>query len=57
MSVGQTIKHRTRALRGLVTEGIGRTTRNRRLQRQGRTDRVLGNLKQAGGKAKAAFRR
>jgi len=43
MSVGQTIKHRTRALRGLVTEGIDRTTRNRRLQQQGRTDRVLGD--------------
>ncbi|MFC7262380.1 MULTISPECIES: CsbD family protein [Streptomyces] len=56
MSVGQTIKHKTQALKGLVTERIGRTTRNRRLQRQGRTDRVSGNLKQAGDKVKGAFR-
>ncbi|MFC8095713.1 hypothetical protein [Streptomyces sp. NPDC057301] len=31
--------------------------RNRRLQREGRTDRVSGSLKQAGDKAKDAFRR
>lgn len=56
MSVGQTIKDKTQALKGLVTERVGRTTRNRRLQRASRTDRVLGNLKQAGVKAKGAFR-
>jgi len=53
MSVGQTIKHKTQAFKGRVTERIGRTTRNRRLQREGRTDRVSGNLKQSGDKAKA----
>ncbi|MFI1355286.1 CsbD family protein [Streptomyces sp. NPDC020898] len=57
MSVGQTIKHKTQALKGLVTARIGRPTRNRRLHRAGRTDRVFGNLKQAGDKAKDAFRR
>lgn len=56
MSVGQTIKHRTQAFKGRVTERIGRTTRNRRLQRQGRTDQISGNLKQSGDKAKDAFR-
>ncbi len=56
MSVGQTIKHRAQAFKGRVTERIGRTTRNRRLQREGRTDRVSGNLKQSGDKAKDAFR-
>jgi uncharacterized protein YjbJ (UPF0337 family) len=56
MSVGQTIRHRTQALKGRITERIGRTTRNRRLQRAGRTDRVSGNLKQSGDKAKDAFR-
>ncbi|MGW2572068.1 CsbD family protein [Streptomyces sp. NPDC001537] len=56
MSVGQTIKHKTQAFKGRVTERIGRTTRNRRLQRKGRTDRVSGNLKQSGDKAKDAFR-
>jgi uncharacterized protein YjbJ (UPF0337 family) len=57
MSVGQTIRNKTQALKGLVTERIGRTTRNRRLQRQGRSDQVAGNLKQAGAKVKGAFRR
>ena len=56
MSVGQTIKHKTQALKGLVTERIGRTTRNRRLQRRGRTDQVSGNLKQAGDNAKDGFK-
>ncbi|MEV6509945.1 CsbD family protein [Streptomyces sp. NPDC051642] len=56
MSIGQTIKHRTQAFKGRVTERIGRTTRNRRLQRHGRTDRISGNLKQFGDKAKNAFR-
>ncbi|WP_406490226.1 CsbD family protein [Streptomyces phaeochromogenes] len=57
MSLGQTIRHKTQALKGRVTERVGRTTRNRRLQREGRTDRVSGNLKQSGDKAKDAFRR
>jgi uncharacterized protein YjbJ (UPF0337 family) len=56
MSVGQTIRHKTQELRGRITERIGRTTRNRRLQREGRTDRISGNLKQSGDKAKDAFR-
>ncbi|TPQ19475.1 CsbD family protein [Streptomyces sporangiiformans] len=57
MSVGRTIRHKTQAFKGQVTERIGRITRNRRLQREGRTDRVSGNLKQSGDKAKNAFRR
>jgi uncharacterized protein YjbJ (UPF0337 family) len=57
MSVGRTIRHKTQAFKGRVTERIGRNTRNRRLQREGRTDRVSGNLKQSGDKAKNAFRR
>jgi uncharacterized protein YjbJ (UPF0337 family) len=56
MSVGRTIKHKTQAFKGRVTERIGRTTRNRRLQREGRIDRVAGNLKQSGDKTKDAFR-
>ncbi|ANS68942.1 hypothetical protein SLINC_6718 [Streptomyces lincolnensis] len=57
MSVGQTIKHKTQAFKGRVTERMGRTTGNRRLRREGRTDRVSGNLKQSGDKAKDAFKR
>lgn len=56
MSVGQTIKHKTQTLKGLVTERIGRTTRNRRLQRRGRTDQVSGKLKQSGDNAKDGFK-
>ncbi|WP_079077311.1 CsbD family protein [Streptomyces sp. Root369] len=56
MSVGQTIKHKTQAFKGRVTERIGRTTRTRRLWREGKADRVSGNLKQSGDKAKDAFK-
>ncbi|SEE08081.1 CsbD-like [Streptomyces sp. 3213] len=56
MSIGQTIRHKTQAFKGRVTERIGRTTRNRRLQRHGRADQISGNLKQFGDKAKNAFK-
>ncbi|MFE9602796.1 CsbD family protein [Streptomyces hokutonensis] len=56
MNIGQTIRHQTQAFKGRVTERIGRTTRNRRLQRHGRTDQISGNLKQFGDKAKNAFK-
>ncbi|MGW7380168.1 CsbD family protein [Streptomyces sp. NPDC054794] len=56
MSVGQTIKRKTQEIKGRITARIGLTTRNRRLQREGRTDRVSGSLKQAGDKVKDAFR-
>jgi uncharacterized protein YjbJ (UPF0337 family) len=56
MTLKQTIKHKTQSFKGRITERIGRTTRNRRLQRQGRTDRISGNLKQSGDKAKDAFK-
>ncbi|MFF3456728.1 CsbD family protein [Streptomyces sp. NPDC002730] len=57
MSVGQNIRHKAQELKGRITESIGRTTRNRRLQREGRTDRVAGNLKQSADRAKKAFKR
>ncbi|GHC57027.1 MULTISPECIES: CsbD family protein [Streptomyces] len=56
MSVGRTIRHKTQAFTGRITERFGRTTGNRRLRRQGRTDRISGDLKQSGDKAKGAFR-
>jgi uncharacterized protein YjbJ (UPF0337 family) len=56
MSVGRTIKHKTQVLKGLVTQGIGRTTRNRRLQRRGRTDPLSGHLKQSGDNTKDGFK-
>ncbi|WP_298556838.1 CsbD family protein [Streptomyces luteogriseus] len=44
-------------MKGRITEELGRVTRNRRLQRRGRNDRVAGSLKQAVEKTKDAFRR
>jgi uncharacterized protein YjbJ (UPF0337 family) len=55
MGVGRAIKRTTRAFKGRVTERIGRTTRNRRLERACRTDRASGNRKQSGDKAKDTF--
>ncbi|WP_329115540.1 CsbD family protein [Streptomyces sp. NBC_01465] len=57
MSVGSTMKHKAQELQGRITERLGRRTRNRSLQRQGRNDRVAGGLKQSGDKAKRAFKR
>ncbi|KMS70314.1 CsbD family protein [Streptomyces viridochromogenes] len=57
MTVSRTIKNQAQTMKGRITEELGRVTRNRRLQRRGRTDRVSGSLKQAAEKAKGAFRR
>jgi uncharacterized protein YjbJ (UPF0337 family) len=57
MSLGTKLKDKTQVLTGRIKEGIGRTTGNRRLKREGRTERVTGNLKQSAQKAKDAFKR
>ncbi|MDX6312916.1 MAG: hypothetical protein QOF84_611 [Streptomyces sp.] len=57
MSLGTKLKDKTQVLTGRIKEGIGRTTGNRRLKREGGTDRVAGNLKQSVQKAKDAFKR
>ncbi|WP_369247934.1 CsbD family protein [Streptomyces sp. R41] len=57
MSVGRTVKNKTQEIKGRITEAFGRATRNRKLERQGRVERVSGNLKQAGEKARHAFKR
>lgn len=57
MTVSRTIRNQAQTMKGRITEELGRVTRNRRLQRRGRTDRVAGSLKQAVEKAKGAFRR
>jgi uncharacterized protein YjbJ (UPF0337 family) len=44
-------------MKGRITEDLGRVTRNRRLQRRGRIDRVSVSLKQAVEKTKDAFGR
>ncbi|MFG2126648.1 CsbD family protein [Streptomyces sp. NPDC048751] len=57
MTVSRTIRNQAQTMKGRITEEPGRFTRNRRLQRRGRADRVSGSLKQAVEKAKVAFRR
>ncbi|MFG2456981.1 CsbD family protein [Streptomyces sp. NPDC048523] len=57
MSVARSIRNQAQTMKGRLTEGLGRVTHNRRLQRQGRNDRVSGSLKQAAEKTKDAFRR
>ncbi|NGO13421.1 CsbD family protein [Streptomyces sp. HC44] len=57
MTVAQRIRNKTQTVKGRITENLGRVTHNRRLQRQGRADRVSGNLKQAVEKAGDAFKR
>ena len=57
MTVSRTIRNKAQTMKGRITEELGRVTRNRRLQRRGRIDRVSGSLKQAVEKTKDAFRR
>jgi uncharacterized protein YjbJ (UPF0337 family) len=57
MSRGRKITGKAQAIKGWVRQRLGRATGNRRLQAEGKTDRVVGNLKQAGGKVKNAFKR
>ncbi|QDQ15546.1 CsbD family protein [Streptomyces spectabilis] len=57
MSTGHPFRNKAQDLKGRITERIGRAARNRRLQREGRTDRISGNLKQSGDKIKNAFHR
>lgn len=57
MSVGRTVKSRTQEVKGRIMEAFGRASRNRKLERHGKAERVSGNLRQAGEKARQAFRR
>ncbi|GGR80032.1 hypothetical protein GCM10010252_18160 [Streptomyces aureoverticillatus] len=57
MSAGRTFRNKAQAAKGRITERLGQRTRNRRMQREGRTDRASGNLKQSIDKARDAFRR
>jgi uncharacterized protein YjbJ (UPF0337 family) len=57
MRLGAKFKGKTQVIKGRIKEGFGRATGNQRLKREGRAGRVMGNLKQSGEKAKAAFKR
>ncbi|MGW0903046.1 CsbD family protein [Streptomyces sp. NPDC002853] len=57
MSTGNTFRNKVQAFKGRITQRVGRGTNNQRLEREGRTDQMSGNLKQSGDKAMDAFRR
>ena len=57
MSLGRKIRDKAQAVKGWARQRLGRVTGNQRLQVAGKTDRVVGNLKQSGGKFKDAFKR
>ena len=57
MSTEDKISNKAEELRGKVKEGIGDATDDEALERQGKKDQVVGNLKQAGEKVKDAFKR
>lgn len=56
MSTEDKISNKTEELRGKVKEGIGDATDDEALERQGKKDQAIGNLKQAGEKVKDAFK-
>jgi uncharacterized protein YjbJ (UPF0337 family) len=57
MSMQNKLKNKTQETVGTVKENVGRSTRNRSLEAEGRKDRMSGSLKQAGEKVKDAFKK
>ncbi|MFI6928352.1 CsbD family protein [Nonomuraea spiralis] len=57
MSLRWEISNKVQAFKGWARQRFGRVTGNRRQQATGKSDRVVGNLKQAGDKARDAFKR
>ena len=50
------LKDKAQVISGKVEERLGKATHDRSMEAEGRGDQVAGNLKQAGEKAKDAFR-
>ncbi|GAA3525378.1 CsbD family protein [Nonomuraea rosea] len=57
MSMRWEISNKLQVLKGWAKRWLGRVTGNRRQQAAGKSDRVVGTLKQAGGRVKDAFKR
>jgi uncharacterized protein YjbJ (UPF0337 family) len=57
VSIARKIAHKLQAVKGGAKKTAGRATGSRRLRSEGRGDQAKGNIKQAGAKAKDAFRR
>lgn len=56
MSILSKFAHKAEAMKGGAKKRVGRARGNRRMRAEGRSDQAKGNLKQAGAKAKDAFR-
>ncbi|MFD3704452.1 CsbD family protein [Nocardia sp. NPDC058658] len=56
MSLADKAKHKAEELVGKAKEATGKTTDDRYLEHEGRTDQTKANLKGAGEKVKDAFR-
>jgi uncharacterized protein YjbJ (UPF0337 family) len=57
VSFADKVRVKAQELRGRIKRNTGEVTGDRGLEAEGRTDEVMGNLKQAGEKVKDAFRR
>jgi uncharacterized protein YjbJ (UPF0337 family) len=56
MGFGDKVSHKTQQLRGRVKRNTGEVTGNPRLEAEGSSEEMMGNLKQAVEKVKDAFR-
>ncbi len=56
MSAEDKMKNKVEHLRGKGKEALGRVTKDRDLETEGKTDQAKSNLKQAGEKIKDAFK-
>jgi uncharacterized protein YjbJ (UPF0337 family) len=57
MSAENKAASKARAAKGKVKKGAGKAVGNPRMQAEGRADQTAGNLRQAGEKAKDAFKK
>ena len=57
MSGTDKAKNKGEELKGKTKEGVGRSTGDREMEREGRADQAKGGLKQAGEKIKDAFKK
>ncbi|MDQ3770843.1 MAG: CsbD family protein [Actinomycetota bacterium] len=57
MSGTDKAKNKGEELKGKTKEGVGRSTGDREMEREGQADQAKGGLKQAGEKIKDAFKK
>jgi uncharacterized protein YjbJ (UPF0337 family) len=57
MSAENKAANKVTEVKGKVKKAAGRATGNERLEAEGKTDQVKGNVKQAGEKVKDAFKK